>query len=79
MDFLFKIKNIFKTMDRYDADGDFIMYTEDDPNPDYLIYQDHMYDDDLNDDDYKLYLIKYGLVDPYEYFDGPIETCDEDD
>ena len=69
-------------MDRYDADGDFIMYTEDDPNPDYLIYQDNMYSEhnvcDLSDEDLSHYLSKYGL-DPYEYFDGPIETCDEED
>lgn len=59
-------------MDRYDADGDFIMYTEDDPNPDYLIYQEHMFDD-------KKDYLRSSELDPYEYFDGPIETCEDDD
>lgn len=72
-------------MDRYDADGDFIMYTEDDPNPDYLIYQETMGQcneettgEDISDDQYDLYLSMYGL-DPYEYFDGPVETCEDED
>jgi hypothetical protein len=65
-------------MDRYDADGDFIMYTEDDPNPDYLTYQNHMYDNDISDEEYLNYLRIHEL-DPYEYFDGPIETSEEDD
>jgi len=74
-------------MDRYDADGDFIMYTEDDPNPDYLIYQETMgqnpvYEEtigeDLSDEQCAHYFRMYGL-DPYEYFDGPVETCDEDE
>ena len=57
-------------MDRYDADGDFIMYTENDPIPDYN--EEDIYDEE---EDY----LRMSGFDPYEYFDGAIETSDDED
>lgn len=58
-------------MNRYDADGDFIMYTDNDPIPDSVTIDDEELDDDS--------CLRMSGFDPYDYFDGPIESLDDDD